>query len=156
MQSPHPEYVSRENQVKEIILPTNGPIVIPIAYVHIRRIPITAMDGLILFPERPFKFDIFFFNQSQRTGKSTLTMTLYLSQPMTIIVMIEATPNKAPVKAYNLHPCKYKHYQKIVTILLFTQRTPHPVSLCKNIDDDRWGLDKKANHFYQHKIIALT
>ena len=39
---------------------------------------------------------------------------------MTIIVMIEVTPNKAPVKAYNLHPCKYIHYQKIDTIPLVT------------------------------------
>ena len=57
----------------------------------------------------------------------TLTMTLYLSYPMNTIVIIEATPVTAPVKAYSLQPQHRKSKYRVVTL------TPHRMLPTSNI-----------------------
>ena len=75
---------------------------------------------------------------------------------MTIIVMIEATPDKAPVKAYNLHPCKYTHYQKWILYYYYSPRGPHIQYLCVKTLRMTGGAWTKVSYFYQHELFKLT
>ena len=61
------------------------------------------MPGVILFPDKPYKFNWFKLKYKFKCVW-TFTITLYLSYPIIIIVIIEAVPNKAPVNPYSLHP----------------------------------------------------
>ena len=74
-------------------LPTNGVKVHAIEYIQTEQIPKKAMPGVILFPDKPY---IFNQTKDKKMTEETFTMTLYRSYPITIMVIIDAVPNKAP------------------------------------------------------------
>ena len=83
----------------------------------------------------------------------TLTMTLYLSYPMNTIVIIEATPVTAPVKAYSLQPQHRTSKYRLVTLaLLHTEGSPHPISLFEDVDDDGRGLGDHHAHVGEREV----
>ena len=81
----------------------------------------------------------------------TLTMTLYLSYPMNTIVIIEATPVTAPVKAYSLQP-QDKQVNTDWLQLLHTEGSPHPISLFEDVDDDGRGLGDHHAHVGEREV----
>ena len=68
---------------------------------------------------------------------STLTMTLYLSYPMTTMEMMEPVPKMPPRQPYSRHAAaRSVTYHVSQCCDEPTEGSPHPVSLGEGVDDD--------------------
>ena len=68
---------------------------------------------------------------------STLTMTLYLSYPMTTMEMMEPVPKMPPRQPYSRHAAALSgHVSRVTMLSQPTEGSPHPVSLGECVDDD--------------------